>query len=127
MSNFESRISKLGLHAPVAKDEARATSGPGRMAGSPQVRAVGALPRGRSRITLSYMKKATVTIRLDAGLKRELDRLCRQLGQSRSEVAREALRRQIALLRFERSRRALLPLAEAQGILTDEDVFRTVS
>jgi hypothetical protein len=33
----------------------------------------------------------------------------------------------MALLRFDRSRRALLPLAEAQGILTDEDVFAIVS
>ncbi len=78
-------------------------------------------------ITLSYMKKATVTIRLDTKLQQELDRLCKQLGRSRSEVVRDALRRQIALLRFERSRRAILPLAEAQGILTDEDVFRIVS
>ena len=70
------------------------------------------------------MKAAIITIRLDAKLERELDRLCRQVGRSRSEVVRDALRRQIALLRFERSRRALLPLAEAQGILTDEDVFR---
>lgn len=73
------------------------------------------------------MKAATVTIRLDPKLQRELDRLCRQLGRSRSEVVRSALRRQIALLKFERSRRAILPLAEAQGILTDEDVFRIVS
>lgn len=78
-------------------------------------------------MTLSYMKTATVTIRLDAELQRELDHLCEQLGRSRSEVVRDALRRQIALLRFERSRRAVLPLAEAQGILTDEDVFRIVS
>ena len=78
-------------------------------------------------VTLSYMKAATVTIRLDSKLQRELDRLCRQLGRSRSEVVRDAVRRQIALLRFERSRRAILPLAEAQGILTDEDVFRIVS
>ncbi len=73
------------------------------------------------------MKSAAVTIRLDAKLQRELDQLCRQLGRSRSEVVRDAVRRQIALLRFERSRRSLLPLAEAQGILTDEDVFRIVS
>lgn len=73
------------------------------------------------------MKVATVTIRLDGRLQRELDRLCRQLGRSRSEVVRDALRRQIALLRFERSRRAILPLAEARGILTDEDVFRVAS
>lgn len=83
--------------------------------------------RSGRRVTLSYMKAATITIRLDVKLQRELDRLCRQLGRSRSELVRDALRRQIALLRFERSRRAILPLAEAQGILTDEDVFRIVS
>jgi len=73
------------------------------------------------------MKATTVSIRLDAKTQRELSRLSRELGQSRSEIVRDAVRRQIALLRFERSRRALLPLAEAQGILTDEDVFRIVS
>lgn len=73
------------------------------------------------------MKKASVTIRLDTELQQELDRLCEELGRSRSEVIRDALRRQIGLLRFERSRRAILPLAEAQGILTDEDVLRIVS
>jgi hypothetical protein len=46
---------------------------------------------------------------------------------SRSDLVRDALRRRIALLRFERMRRTLLPLAEAQGILTDEDVFKTVT
>jgi len=79
------------------------------------------------RVTLYHMKGSTVTIRLDAKVQRELDRLSRQLGRSRSDIVRDAVRRQIALLRFERSRRALLPLAEAQGILTDEDVFRIVS
>jgi predicted transcriptional regulator len=73
------------------------------------------------------MKASTVTVRLDAKIQRELDRLSRQLGRSRSDIVRDAVRRQVALLRFERSRRALLPLAEAQGILTDEDVFRIVS
>lgn len=81
----------------------------------------------RLRTTLSYMKSATVTIRLDAKLQRDLNRLSRQLGRSRSDLVRDAVRRQIALLRFEQARRALLPLAEAQGILTDEDVFDIVS
>jgi len=40
---------------------------------------------------------------------------------------RDALRRQLALVRFEQARRGLLPLAEAQGFLTDEDVFADVS
>lgn len=73
------------------------------------------------------MKTTTVTVRLDTKVQIELDRLSRQLGRSRSDIVRDAIQRQVALLRFERSRRALLPLAEAQGILTDEDVFRIVS
>jgi metal-responsive CopG/Arc/MetJ family transcriptional regulator len=73
------------------------------------------------------MKTATVTIRLDAKLLRELNRLSRQLGRSRSELVRDALRRQLALVQFERARRGLLPLAEAQDFLTDEDVFADVS
>ena len=73
------------------------------------------------------MKNASVTIRLDAKLQRDLDRLSRQLGRSRSDLVRDAVRRQLALLRFEQSRRTLLPLAEAQRVLTDEDVFARVS
>ena len=73
------------------------------------------------------MKNASVTIRLDPKLQRDLDRLSRQLGRSRSDLVRDAVRRQLALLRFEQARRTLLPLAEGQGVLTDEDVFARVS
>ena len=73
------------------------------------------------------MKETPLTVRLDRKLQRELLRISRQLGRSRSEIVRDAIRRQLALLRFEQTRRTLLPLAEAQGILTDEDVFRIVS
>jgi len=70
---------------------------------------------------------SAVTIRLDSKLQRELDRLCRRLGRTRSEVVRGALRRQIALLRLDEGRRRLIPYAEAASYLTDEDVFRIVS
>ena len=83
------------------------------------------MPSDQSCITLSYM--SAVTIRLDSKLQRELDRLCHRLGRTRSEVVRDALRRQIALLRFDEGRRRLMPSAEAAGYLTDEDVFRDVS
>ncbi len=73
------------------------------------------------------MKTTSVTIRLDPKLQRELARLSRQLGRSRGEVIRDALRRQLALVKFEQIRRGLLPLAEAKGIITDEDVFAIVS
>jgi predicted transcriptional regulator len=78
-------------------------------------------------VTLSYMKTSTITIRLDDALERQLDQACARTGRTRSDLARDALRRQLALLRFERLRRRVLPLAESQGYLTDDDVFRDVS
>lgn len=80
----------------------------------------------RPRVTLSYMK-TTLTIRLDAELEKELNQACEESGRTRSDLARDALRRQLSLLRFERLRRKVLPFAEANGYLTDEDVFRRVS
>jgi predicted transcriptional regulator len=71
--------------------------------------------------------KGAVTIRLDRDLQRRLDRICKQSGRTRSEVVRDALRRQLALLQFEQLRREVLPFAEARGYLTDEDIFRIVS
>ena len=46
---------------------------------------------------------------------------------SRSDIAREALERQLARAQFDELRRRVMPYAEAQGYLTDEDVFRDVS
>ena len=71
--------------------------------------------------------KGAITIRLDPDLEKLLDRLCKQTGRTRSELVRDALRRQLSLLRFERLRRRTLPFAEARGYLTDEDVVRDVS
>jgi predicted transcriptional regulator len=73
------------------------------------------------------VKSGTITIRLDDKLERELDRACAHTGRTRSDLARDALRRQLALLRFERLRKRVLPFAESQGYLTDDDVFRDVS
>jgi predicted transcriptional regulator len=74
------------------------------------------------------MKSSTVTIRVDAKLDRELKRLSRSLKQSKSDIARDALKRQVALLRFRKTRQAVLSEIEAKsGVLTDEDVFAIVS
>ena len=77
--------------------------------------------------TLYDMKTASLTIRLDEDLDALLEKVSRQSGKSRSEVAREALRRQLRLSQFEALRRRLMPFAEARGFLTDEDVFAEVS
>ena len=73
------------------------------------------------------MNRGTLTLRLDDELERDLDRLAKQTGRTRSDLARDALRRQLSLLRFERLRNMVLPFAEARGLLTDEDVFSAVS
>ena len=77
--------------------------------------------------TSSYMKTTTLTIRLDESLDKLLSKAARQSGKNRSEIAREALRRQLRISQFEALRRRIMPFAEARGYLSDEDVFRDVS
>ena len=69
----------------------------------------------------------TLTIRLDDELAARLAAAARASGRTRSEVARDALRRQLAIVLFDQVRARVMPFAEAQGLLTDEDVFRLVS
>ncbi len=69
------------------------------------------------------MNTATLSIRLDKDLDRLLSKASRQAGRSRSDVARNALRRQLRLTQFESIRRRVMPFAEARGFITDEDVF----
>jgi metal-responsive CopG/Arc/MetJ family transcriptional regulator len=68
-----------------------------------------------------------ITIRLDESLERLLDTIVKRTGRTRSEVIRDALRRQLLVLEFEELRRRSMPYAEAAGFLTDEDVFRELS
>jgi predicted transcriptional regulator len=73
------------------------------------------------------MKTTTLTIRLNDDLNKLLTKAAKQSGKNRSEIAREALRRQLRISQFESLRRRMMPFAEARGYLTDEDVFRDVS
>jgi len=68
-----------------------------------------------------------ITIRLDADLQRRLDDICDRSGRTRSDVVRDAIKRQVSLIQFEQLRRDVLPFAEARGYLTDDDVFNAVS
>jgi len=72
------------------------------------------------------MKTKKLTIRLDEDLDKLLSKAARQSGKNRTEIAREAIRRQLRISRFETLRRRVVPFAEARGYLTDEDVFRGV-
>jgi predicted transcriptional regulator len=69
----------------------------------------------------------TLTIRLPDELRADLQRLSREQSKPISDIVRESIRRYVAVERFRVLRRKVLPFAEAQGILTDEDVFKAIS
>ena len=69
----------------------------------------------------------TLTIRLPEEFKSDLDDICREEKKAVSDVVRESLRRYVAIEKFRAVRKKILPFAEAQGLLTDEDVFRALS
>jgi predicted transcriptional regulator len=71
--------------------------------------------------------KQTLTVRISDDLRDQLQRISDVESKPVSDLVRESIRRYIALYTFRRLRKTVLPFAEAQGILTDEDVFRTIS
>lgn len=69
----------------------------------------------------------TLTIRIDKDLEKLLEQAAERTGRPKSELVREALRRQLSIESFQQLRKTLLPFGEKQGWLTDEDVFCEVS
>ena len=70
---------------------------------------------------------SSLTIRIPKTLRGELKALSARQQRPTSEVVRESLRRYIAAEKFRRLRGKTLPFAEAQGFLTDEDIFGAIS
>lgn len=60
-------------------------------------------------------------------LKQQLDELSRQQQRPTSELVLEALHQYVVAEQLKAVRRMSVPLAEAQGYFTDEDIFRVVS
>ena len=71
--------------------------------------------------------KETLTIRLPEDLRKELVKISKAEEKPISDLVRESLRRYIAIYKFRKLRQRTLPFAEAQGLLTDEDVFQAIS
>jgi predicted transcriptional regulator len=69
---------------------------------------------------------ATVTFRIPDDLDEELERQSAATHLSKSDLAREALQRYLQVGRLRALRAELVPLAQARGIHTDEDVFRAI-
>jgi len=71
--------------------------------------------------------KKTVTVSLPEKLRKKLDAVVSEEHATRSEIVRKAIERYLAVKRFRQLRIKTFPLAEAQGLLTDRDVFKKIS
>ncbi len=71
--------------------------------------------------------KDTITIRLPEKLQKELNVIVKAEKASKSGIIRDAIERYLALKRFQQLRKKVLPFAEAQGLITDEDIFKAIS
>ncbi len=70
---------------------------------------------------------SNLTIEIPDSLRRDLEQVCEQQQRAIDDVVRDSLRRYVAVAKFHALRRRALPFAEAQGLLTDEDVFKAIS
>ncbi len=71
--------------------------------------------------------RQTLTIRLPDDLRKELQKISKEESKPMSDLVRESLQRYISIYKFRRLRNKVLPFAESQGILTDEDIFNVIS
>ena len=69
----------------------------------------------------------TLTIRLPDSLKKDLDKISRTENKAVSDLVRESLRRYVAIEKFRAVRKKILPFAESQGLLTDDDVIKALT
>ena len=68
-----------------------------------------------------------VTVRIPDDLRKELQQISNAVAKPISDLVRESIQKYVAIYNFRRLRNTILPFAEAQGILTDEDVFKSIS
>ncbi|MBN2245056.1 MAG: ribbon-helix-helix domain-containing protein [Candidatus Aminicenantes bacterium] len=69
----------------------------------------------------------TMTVRIPDDLSKDLKEISKKEGIPISNLVRESLKKYVLLYRFRKLREMVLPFAEAQGILTDEDVYKQIS
>jgi predicted transcriptional regulator len=65
-----------------------------------------------------------ITVRLPDDLRKILESISQAENIPVSDVVRESIRKYVSLYRFRKLRKQVLPFAEAQGLLTDEDIFK---
>lgn len=68
-----------------------------------------------------------ITVRVPKGTRRRLEKLARARRVTLSQYVRRALEAEQLLGALEEARGSLIPVARAQGVYSDEDVFSRVS
>jgi hypothetical protein len=71
--------------------------------------------------------RETRTIRLPAGLWKQVAKACKRDHLTQSEFVRKAVQDKLWEDAIDESRRRLVPQARARGLYTDEDVFQAIS
>ncbi len=84
------------------------------------------MPLTATNLVLHCNTMTTLTIRIPDKMRRELKSLSKAENKAVSDIVRDSIRRHVAVERFRALRKNVLPYAEAQGILTDDDVFQSL-
>jgi len=71
--------------------------------------------------------RAVLSISLPEELAKELNEFAREMGRNKSDIVKESISLFLWEARFNKTRRTLAPKAKKQGIITEDDLFRTVS
>jgi predicted transcriptional regulator len=82
----------------------------------------GMLTRMNGCNTIAYM--ASLTLRISDSLERQLVAASKERGISKSDIAREAIERDLRVEAWRKLRDQFRPNLEAQGLFTEEDVLR---
>ncbi|MDD5483508.1 MAG: CopG family transcriptional regulator [Kiritimatiellae bacterium] len=69
----------------------------------------------------------TLTVRIPNDLRSKLRNISQEQRKPVSDLVRESIRRYVAIEKFRTLRKKVLPFAEAQGFITDDDVFKAIS
>ena len=80
------------------------------------------LTRTTMRDTNTYM--ASLTLRIPDSLERQLIAASKERGISKSDIAREAIERDMRVEAWRKLRDQFRPYLEKQGLFTEEDVLR---
>jgi predicted transcriptional regulator len=67
------------------------------------------------------------TVRIPEDLKNDPQRISVSSHKPVSDLVRESVRRYVAMEQFRQLRKQALPFAEAQALLTEEDIFNEIS